>query len=198
LRIKNSLASSIVLWYSYGDGVLALVPLLEVVLSASTALGVAGVVPVIRKLFRKTTIDEITPEWLESFSVERYRPMLGLLAEEDFTFLVRQPGFDPKIYKKLRRDRLDIFDQYFSRLILDFKKLHLTARYMVARAPEDHSDVVVQLVRLRYAFAIAAFQVHFRYLLCRAGLGTLESKVLLVKLQQMSDHLAALSVPQAA
>lgn len=173
-----------------------MVALFEAVLSAGTILSVAGVVPVLKKLFRKTSIEDITPEWLESFSVERYRPMLGLLADEDFSFLARQPGFDVAIYKKLRRERLDIFDQYFSRLVLDFKKLHTAARYMVARAPEDHSDVVLKLVRLRYAFAMAAFQVHFRYMLCRLGAGTLESRVLLVKLQQMSDQLSALSLAQ--
>lgn len=174
-----------------------LVALLEAVLSAGTVLSVAGVAPVIKKLFRKTSLDDITPEWLGSFSVERYRPMLGLLAHEDFAFLVRQPGFDITIYKKLRRERLEIFDQYFSRLVLDFKKLHTTARYMVARAPEDHSDVVLKLVRLRYAFAISVFQVHFRYLLCRVGIGTLESRVLLTRLQQMSDQLSALTASQA-
>jgi hypothetical protein len=175
-----------------------LVPLFEAVLSAGTILTVGGAAPVLKKLFRKTSLDDITPEWLESFSVDRYLPMVGLLADEDFAFLARQPGFDSAIYKKLRRERLEIFDQYFSRLVLDFKKLHLAARYMVARAPEDHSDVVLKLVRLRYAFAVSAFHVHFRYLLCRAGAGTLESKVLLVRLQQMSDQLSALSIAHAA
>jgi hypothetical protein len=157
-----------------------------------------GVAPVLRRLIKKTTIEDITPEWVESFSVERYRPMIGLLSHEDFAFLASQPGFDPSIYKKLRRERLAIFDQYFSRLIVDFKKLHATARYLVARSDEDLSDLVMPLVRLRWSFALAALQVYLRFQLCKFGIGTVHAQLLVIRLQQMSDQLTAVSLPQAA
>lgn len=171
---------------------------LEVLLSASTAVGVLGVAPVLRRLLRRTTIDDVTPEWVESFSVERYRPMLGLLADEDFTFLSRQPGFDPSIYKKLRRERLAIFEQYLNRLILDFKKLHATARYFVARSEEDRSDVAMRLVRLRWAFTMNVLEVQMQLHLCKIGIGTVQARMIVAQLQQMSEQLSALSLPQTA
>jgi len=59
-------------------------------------------------------MEEITPEWLENFSTSVYHPMEGLLADEDFRFLSRQPGFDLSLYRKLRRERLRIFRQYLN------------------------------------------------------------------------------------
>ena len=171
---------------------------LEVALSTSTGLCILGVAPVLRRLLRKTTIEDVTPEWVESFSVERYRPMLGLLAKEDFAFLSRQPGFDPSIYRKLRRERLCIFEQYLTRLILDFKKLHATARYFVARSPEDRSEVAIKLIRLHWAFSVNVVEVHLRLQLCRLGIGTAEAQIVVARLQQMSDQLTLLTLPQPA
>jgi hypothetical protein len=171
---------------------------LELALSAASGLGLVGVAPVLRKLFKKTTIEDITPEWIESFSVERYRPMMGLLSEEDFDFLARQPGFDAGLYKKLRRERLDIFHQYFSRLILDYKKLHTTARYFIAQCEDDQSELAQKLIRMRFAFALSALRVQYQFVLCQAGIGTVEARLLVTKLQQMSDQLGSLAVPQAA
>jgi hypothetical protein len=170
---------------------------LELALSAASGLSIVGVAPVLRKLFKKTTIEDITPEWIESFSVDRYRPMMGLLSDNDFDFLARQPGFDDSLYKKLRRERLDIFYQYFSRLILDYKKLHTTARYFIAQCEEDQSDLAQKLIRMRLAFAFSALRVQYQFLLCRAGIGTVEARLLVTKLQQMRDQLGSLALPQA-
>jgi hypothetical protein len=171
---------------------------LEVALSTATGLCILGIAPVLCRLLRKTTIEDITPEWVESFSVERYRPMLGLLAKEDFAFLSRQPGFDHSIYKKLRRERLCIFEQYLARLILDFKKLHATARYFVARSQEDRTEAAMQLIRLRWAFSVNVVEVYLRLQLCRIGIGTAEAQAVVARLQQMSDQLTMLTLPQAA
>jgi hypothetical protein len=153
-----------------------------------------GVAPVLKRLFRKTTLDDITPEWIESFSVERYRPMLNLLSNDDFDFLSSQPGFDQSIYKKLRRERLAIFDEYFKRLILDFKKLHTTARYLIAQETEDHSEYASKLMQIHVAFTMAVFQVHMRYLCCKVGVGTMEAQILVKHLQQMSEQLGQLNL----
>jgi hypothetical protein len=170
----------------------------ELALSVITGLCLVGVAPVLRRLFAATSIDDVTPEWVETFSVERYLPMAGLLSNEDFAFLAAQPGFDPSIYKKLRRERLAIFDQYLSRLILDFHKLHTTARFLVARSEQDRSDVALRLVRLRFNFALAVIRVQVQYQLCRLGVGTVDAQALILRLRQMSDQLVDVSLPQAA
>ncbi len=170
----------------------------EIALTVLSGLMVAGVAPVLCRLFKTTSLEDVTPEWLESFSVDRYRPMAGLLSNEDFAFLSRQPGFDPSLYKKLRRERLSIFDQYLQRLILDFNKLHVTARFLVARGSTDQSDMAAQLIRLQWAFRVEVLRVQLRFLLCRVGVGTVQVQTVIVRLEQMSEQLSALSLPQAA
>jgi hypothetical protein len=50
--------------------------------------------PVLARLLRQCHLKDVTPEWLENFSPTSYEMMEGLLAEEDFNFLMRQPGFE--------------------------------------------------------------------------------------------------------
>lgn len=156
------------------------------------------VAPILFRLYRRCRIEEITPEWLESFSPSTYYPMQGLLADEDFQFLLRQPGFDLSLYRKLRRERLTIFRQYLNRLILDFNRLHEAARVLLAHSREDRSDLVAQLVRLKLGFTVSVFQAEFSYLLCRVGVGSLAVRTMIVHLEEMSSQLSAISAAQAA
>jgi hypothetical protein len=105
-------------------------------------------VPVIARLLRRANLAEVTPEWLENFTTAAYYPMEGLLADEDFRFLSRQPGFDFSLYRKLRADRLRIFRQYLNRLIADFNRLHAVARFLVIQGTEDRSETLKQLIWL--------------------------------------------------
>lgn len=191
------------LWFLYSgtliaDGVSSLILEIEIALSVVSGLLVAGIAPVLCRLFKSTSVEDVTPEWLESFSVDRYRPMASLLSNEDFAFLSRQPGFDPSLYKKLRRERLSIFDQYLRRLILDFNKLHATARFLVARSPVDQSDLAGKLIRLQWSFRVEILRVQLRFLLCRIGIGAVDVQTVIVRLEQMSEQFSALSLPQAA
>ena len=96
----------------------------------------AFLAPVLMQLFRQCHLTEIAPDWLESFSPASYHPMEVLLADEDFNFLVRQPGFETSIGKKLRQDRVRIFRQYLHRLIGDFNRLHVYAAICISRNRE--------------------------------------------------------------
>ncbi len=154
--------------------------------------------PILRWLYRRTSIEEITPEWLESFSVSAYYPMEELLSDEDFTFLSRQPGFDESLYRKLRRERLCIFRQYLLRLILDFNRLHAIARMILARNNQDRSDVVTRLMRLKWQFSAAVLEAECSYFLCCVGFRFLAARRLIAVLENMSLELAALSEAQAA
>ena len=154
-------------------------------------------VPVLRWLCRRTAVEEITGEWLEGFSVSAYYPMQGLLSDEDFTFLSRQPGFDESLYRKLRRERLHIFRQYLIRLILDFNRLHAVARMILARSNQDRSDAVAKLMRLKVQFSLAVLQAECSYLLCCIGFHFLAARRLIAVLEHMSLELAALSEAQA-
>ncbi len=162
------------------------------------AVAVAFAIPFLAKLYRRCRIEEITPEWLESFSVAAYRPMEGLLAEEDFRFLSGQPGFDLSLYRKLRRERLRIYRQYLSRLVSDFNRLHLLIRLLIARTPEDRSELVSKLIWLKIRFSLALIQAEASYILCLFGLRSLAVRNLILQIEAMHAQLSAASAFQAA
>lgn len=161
-------------------------------------LGVVFAVSVLAKLFKKCRIEEITPEWLESFSASSYYPMERLLAEDDFAFLSRQPGFDLSLYRKLRRERLHIFRQYLRRLVIDFNRLHLATRVLVAHGSEDRSELLTKLILLKFRFSIALIRAEASYVLCCCGLRSLAARGLILQLEAMNAQLSAVSVAQAA
>ncbi len=155
-------------------------------------------VPVLVRLFRRSDLAEVTPEWLENFTTASYYPMESLLADEDFRFLSRQPGFDFSLYRKLRADRLRIFRQYMNRLIGDFNRLHAVARFLISQGSEDRSDVAGQLILLRLRFSISVLRVEASYLLCRFGWGSLAIGNLITRLEDMSGQLNSISAARLA
>jgi hypothetical protein len=155
-------------------------------------------VPVLVKLLKGSPAQEITSEWLDSFSVASYYPMEELLSDEDFKFLARQPGFDLSLYRKLRRDRLHIFKQYLNRAIADFNRLHTAIRMLVAYSQEDCSEVVARLVRLRIGFFCAVIKAEFSYRLCLVGFRSLAVRSLIGRLEEMNLQLDQVLAPRAA
>lgn len=161
-------------------------------------LCLAFALPVVARLSRRCRSEEITPEWLQNFSAATYYPMQRLLSEEDFNFLSRQPGFDFSLYRKLRRERLHIFGQYLNRLILDFNRLHAVARLLLAGSEEDHSDLALRLVWLKFRFSVAVLQTEANYLLCYLGYRSLPVRALIGRLEEMNAHVTALAAVQTA
>lgn len=106
---------------------------------------------------------------LAEFSLDRYRPMVGLLSSEDLDFLAAQPGCNAKILSRLRRDRRRIFRMYLRELAADFRLLHAEARKMAALSPEAHSEVIASLMRQQMTFWFALAAIEFRLLLPHAG-----------------------------
>jgi hypothetical protein len=152
---------------------------------------------VIHRLFTLNGSSEVTSEWLENFSVAAYLPMEGLLADDDFAFLSRQPGFDLSLYRKLRRERLHIFRQYLTRLIVDFNRLHLAARVLIAHLPNDNSELFGRLLRNKIRFSFLLLKVEFSYTLCFIGLGTISVKALIQHLDEMNAQFLDLAAAAA-
>ena len=165
---------------------------------ATCGLTLVLVAPILVKLCRRCRIEDITPEWLDNFSPSMYYPMEGLLADEDFRFLSRQPGFDLSLYRKLRRERLHIFRQYLSRLILDFNRLHTAARLLVAHGHEDRSDLVTQLMWLKLRFSVAVVRTQLSYLICCLGFRSLAVQAVILRLEDMNAQWGVILASQAA
>lgn len=121
--------------------------------------------------------------------------MERLLSDEDFNFLSRQPGFDESIYRRLHRDRLRIFRQYFNRLILDFNRLHSVARGLVAQTSEDQSDLMLKLMGIKVRFTLSVLRVEASYLRCCIRQHPLAVHSLIASLEEMSQQLQSLARP---
>lgn len=159
---------------------LALVPVLILVPV------LAFLVPVLTRLLRVSRPSEFTTEWFENFQVSSYAPMQGLLAQDDFVFLSRQPGFDPALIQKLRRDRLRIFREYMNRLIVDYNRLHTLAYFVISQCKEDQSALFTDLLSMRFQFWLATVQVEFRYALCYLGANSVSLTDILTQVDSLS------------
>ncbi|MGC2660056.1 MAG: hypothetical protein WA324_19020 [Bryobacteraceae bacterium] len=153
--------------------------------------------PVLLGLVRGCRAEDITPEWIENFSVSTYSVMEGLLDDRDFDFLSRQSGFDLSLYRKLRKERLSIFSQYLKRLVLDFNRLYFSARVLIAHMPEDQSKAFEGLLMLKVRFSILVLKTQASYLLCLVGLQTLEVRSLLQNLEEMNGQFLQLAADQS-
>jgi hypothetical protein len=162
-------------------------------LALNVSLSLVLALPVLVKLLKSSSFEEITPEWLANFSVSSYYPMQSLLADEDFRFLSRQPGFDPSLYRKLRRERMMIFQQYLSRLIRDFNRLHTTARVLVGNGTEDRSDLLSRLIGLKVRFMLAVLYTQFSYFGCYLGLKTIRVQSAISYLERMAREVSTVS-----
>ena len=150
--------------------------------------------PVLARLLRQCHLSDVTPEWLEGFSPLTYQPMEFLLAEEDFEFLVRQPGFEESLHKKLKRERISIFRQYLHRLIADFNRLHVYARYLITQSQTDQSKLLAQLVWLRMRFSFTVLRVEASLVLAYFGCRPRVVSQAIARLDEMNGYLHALAV----
>ncbi len=147
---------------------------------------VAFLLPALVRLLKSSQPSELTNEWFDNFNVSTYGPMQGLLAQDDFEFLSRQPGFDPSLFRKLRQDRLRIFRAYLNRLIADYNRLHKLANFVVSQSQEDQSDLFARLMSMRFNFWLATLKVEFSYLLCRFGSTSISIDGILQQMEEIS------------
>jgi hypothetical protein len=154
----------------------------------------------IRRLARPVAGPPNMAEWLENFSLDRYRPMQRLLSEMDYEFLATQAGYDRSIVKRLRSERRRIFRSYLGAISRDFERLHLIARTVVLYSAQDRPDLARDLVRLRFRFHAAIAQVYLRLALHGLGIGSVKVDSLLTVLDTVRSQLAAptLATGQAA
>lgn len=135
-------------------------------------LSLAGVAVVLfRQLLKRPPFENLDPDWLENYSVARYRPLERLLSDEDFRFLTAQPGYRPEIARRLRAERRSIFRAYLANLVSDFNRLHAYAKAAVVSASSDEPQLAASLIRLQVTFYFAIGAVHCRLALHALGIG---------------------------
>ncbi|HLK22227.1 MAG TPA: hypothetical protein VKT81_24945 [Bryobacteraceae bacterium] len=91
-------------------------------------------------------------EWLESFSLESYAPMLRLLDQGDIEFLRKQPGFHPVMAKRLQAARRKVFVDYLWQMTGDFNQLLKIGRLILVSSKVDRPEFAHALGRHRNKF----------------------------------------------
>jgi hypothetical protein len=134
----------------------------------------------------------------DSFSIERYEPMLRLLSAEDMDFLRRTAGSDPKISTEWEKQRRRILRLYLNELCGDFRRLHARARMLAAEAPSTDSEMVSGLIRQQVRFWRAIAGIELRLLLSSSGLTKVDARILIAALNDMNTRVASLSAPASA
>lgn len=107
----------------------------------------------------------ITTEWINELSIERYRPMLGLLDPHETQFLASQPGFTPQMAARLRWQRCQIFREYLRELRDDFRRVSMALGILMVQSRHDRPDLARALVQRRFAFAVRFAVIRMRLLL---------------------------------
>jgi hypothetical protein len=150
----------------------------------------AGFAITITKLARRKPEPAPDLAWCRQFTTARYRPMERLLRGDDYDFLAAQPGFDPKIARKLEKTRRHIFQRYLRSLGRDFDRLMSAAALVMTHSAEDRPDLARVLLQHRLAFAWAMTQVRCRLVLNGMGIGTVDVKPLIEAIENARARFA--------
>lgn len=121
----------------------------------------------------------VTATWIEELSLDRYRPMLRILAADDFQALRSLPGYTPEMLGNLRRQRCRIFRQYLGALRADFARVCLALKLVMVQAGNDRPDLAAALLRKQAQFACGVAMVQIRLALYSYGIGSVEVASLL-------------------
>lgn len=151
-----------------------------------------------RRLVTRGGATEPDLAWSSEFSVAKYRPMERLFLEEDYDFLAAQPGFHPRISRKLQAERRRVFRHYLRCLRRDFDRLSTTAKLLLLQAQEDQPELAHGLLKQRFTFSCAMYMVQCRLALQPLGLGTVDVRGLVDAVEGMRDQLRHLAAGQAA
>jgi hypothetical protein len=160
---------------------------------ALAVLTAFGFLVIFRRLAIRDRQPQVDIEWCRQFSPAKYRPMERLFDESDYDFLSAQPGFHPRITRRLRAERRKVFRCYLRCLSRDFDKLSAAVRVLMLHAPHDRSEAASALFRQRMIFDYAMIMVRFRLVLQTFGIGTVDVHRLVASLEAMRDQLRQLS-----
>jgi len=165
---------------------------------AVTVGSLAGLVWVLTRMIlrgRRSSATLVSDE--TGFSLDRYQPMERLMAEEDLVFLKSQPGYQPEIGKRWKRERRQIFRLYLAELKADFRRLHAHARELVAGSGADSAALLEVLMKQQVTFLMATTALEFRLALQLVGVGRANITPLIELVEAMRMDLAQRTAPHA-
>ena len=159
--------------------------------------GAVGFGILLRKLATGPRTLPVTAEWIDELSLERYRPMMRLLSEDDLRFLSTQPGYNRKMAHQFRAQRCQIFRGYLRWLQGDFQRVCTAIRVLMLQSSHDRPDLASILLQQKAVFAMGMLSIHFRLFLYRWGWSGVEVDGVLRAFDSLRLELRQL-VPAAA
>ena len=169
------------------------------ILSIILAALILGIAAVVRRLGTTDRSLPVTAEWIEDLSTDRYRPMMRLLDFRDIEFLRSQAGFTPKMESKMRAQRCQIFRGYLRCLDMDFQRVCTALKLLLVQSEQDRPDLSAVLLHNQILFAAVLLVVHFRLILYRWGICTVDAEALVRIFDGMAYELRHLvPAPMAA
>ena len=148
--------------------------ILVAVLIVASVILAASVLWAIRKVAPRPEALPLTADWFDEIALDRYRPMLRLLDEDDFSLLRRQQGFTRNMETQMRRQRCQIFRGYLKSLRGDFGRVCLALKLLMLSAGSDRPDLARVLLRSQLEFACGVLVLQARVALFSCGIGTVD------------------------
>jgi hypothetical protein len=137
------------------------------------------------------------PDWTPDLSVDRYRPMFRLLANDDLCFLRSQPGATPALVARLRRQRYQVFLGYLRSLQRDFHQACEALVLVAVQSQTDRQDILRALIFTRMKFTIGCLRVRCLLLLYRWNVGQEPVANLVNLFERLQLELLAFAEPTA-
>jgi hypothetical protein len=159
-----------------------------------------GFVAFLLKLTRQfafSTPLPLTAEWTEGLSIDRYRPMLRLLDEEEVQFLRAQPAFTREMEAEFRIQRSKFFREYLGQLDDDFKRICAALKVVIVQSKYDRPELASLQIQNQITFAYGMMRAQFQLVCYRFGFGTVDVTSLLKLFDGMRLELRTL-VPAAS
>ena len=153
---------------------------------------------VFRQLLSPARHHEVSVDWLNRFSISRYKVIERLFSEDDFDFLKSQKGYHPSTSRRLRRERCAIFRCYLSSLKRDFGLLEAAVMLCMAASRADRPDLAKAILKRRLVFTWAVACAEYRLVLYGFGLGTVDVSRLVGSLSGMRVELGQMALARQA
>jgi hypothetical protein len=166
---------------------------LTVLLTVLIALPVAVALgALIRRLAVQSQCLPVTAEWIDELSLDRYRPMLRLLGEDDTVYLRQREGYSRKQACAYRSARCQIIRGYLNWLEEDFARIATALRVLMVQSHQDRPDLAILLIRHKIIFHYGIMAIRLHLLVYRWGLTRVDTSLVMgafdslrVELRQM-------------
>lgn len=130
------------------------------------ALGTAGQV----LLSRMRLLDSVSQSQSQLPDVDRYRPMMRLLSDEDLKFA----EVNPVLRKKVRAQRREMFRGYLRCLAKDYARVLLGLRHVMVESGVDRPDLAKALAKNRMMFTLMLCRIELSLQLHAIGIGKVD------------------------